>query len=76
MTKEEVFELIKEASKNLLNTDLIIYPCGSLSKDDKTKINGLSYFDGIDKPEFVDMRDYRKSLLQLISKLIYFYKEV
>lgn len=57
MSKEKVFELIKEATKDLLNTDLIIYPGGSLSNDSKTKINGLSYFDGIDKPEFVDMRD-------------------
>lgn len=37
MIKEEIFELIKEATKDLLNTDLIIYPCGGLSKTLKLK---------------------------------------
>lgn len=55
MTKEEVFELIKESIKELLRTNILFWD---------------------DKPEFMDIQDYRKSLLELISKLIDFYKEV
>lgn len=76
MTKEEIFKMLELAISKLINTDLLIYPSGALSAEVQTKINGLSYFDGVGKPEFVDMQDYRKSLLELISKLIDFYKEV
>lgn len=77
MKKEEVFELIKEVTKDLLNTNIIIYPSGSMRKEEATKIGKTCEHIFIDdKPEFVDMQDYRKSLLELISKLIDFYKEV
>lgn len=77
MTKEEVFELIKEAIKELLHTDIIMYPAGSVRKEEATKIGKpCEYIFIDDKPEFIDMRDYRKSSLELIGKLIDFYKEV
>lgn len=77
MTKEKVFELINEAIKELLHTNIIMYPAGSVRKEEAAKIGKTCEYILIDdKPEFIDMRDYRKSLLELISKLIDFYKEV
>lgn len=77
MTKEKVFELINEVTKELLRTDIIMYPAGSVRKEDaKKNRNTYEYIFTDNKPEFIDMRDYRKSLLELISKLIDFYKEV
>lgn len=76
MNKEEVLKMIQIAFDKLIHTDLLIYPCGGLAKEIQTRINGLPYVDGLGKPEFVDIQDYRKSLLELISKLIDFYKEV
>ena len=77
MIKDEIFELIKEAIKELLHTDIIMYPAGSVRQEEAKKIGKTCEYIFIDnKPEFVDMRDYRKSLLELISKLIDFYKEV
>lgn len=76
MIKEEVFELIKEVIKELLHTDIIMYPAGSLRKEEAKNIGKACEYIYIDnKPEFVEMQDYRKSLLELISKLIDFYKE-
>lgn len=75
--KEQVFELIKEVIKELLHTDIIMHPAGSVRKEDAKNIRkACEYIFIDDKPEFIDMRDYRKSLLELISKLIDFYKEV
>lgn len=77
MTKEEVFELIKEVTRELLHTDIIMYPAGSVRKEEAAKIGKTCEYILIDnKPEFIDMQNYRKSLLELISKLIDFYKEV
>lgn len=76
MGKEKVFKMLELAVEKLINTDLLIYPCGSLSKEVYVKINGLPYVDGLGKPEFIDIRDYRDSLLKLIGKLISFYKEI
>lgn len=77
MNKKEVFGLIKEVIKELLNTDIIMYPAGSIRQEEAKKIGkACEYIYIDDKPEFVDMRDYRKSLLELISKLIDFYKEI
>lgn len=77
MTKEEILELIKEVIKELLNTNILLYPAGSINKEDVTKIgNSCEYFFLDNKPEFVDIQDYRKHLLELISKLMDFYKEV
>lgn len=75
--KEEIFEIIKEVIKELLNTDIIMYPAGSVRREEAKKIGkSCEYFFIDNKPEFIDMQDYRKSLLELISKLIDFYKEV
>lgn len=77
MNKKEVFELIKETAKELLHTDIIMYSAGSISKEEAAKIGkACEYLFIDDKPEFIDMRDYRESLLKLISKLMAFYKEV
>ena len=76
MNKEEVLRMIQIAFDTLIHTDLLIYPCGGLDKEVQRKMNGLPYIDRLGKPEFVDMQDYRKSLLELISKLIDFYKVV
>ena len=77
MTKEEVFELIKEVTRELLHTDIIMYQAGSVRKEEAAKIGKTCEYILIDnKPEFIDMQNYRKSLLELISKLIDFYKEV
>lgn len=78
MSKEEILELIKEVSKEILHTNIIIYPAGSIRQEEAKKIGKPCEYYYIDnnKPEFVDMQDYRKSLLELISKLIDFYKEV
>ena len=76
MTKEKVFKMLELAIDRLINTDLIIYPCGGFSKETQSKINGLQYIDGFGKPEFTDISDYRESLLKLIGKLMAFYKEV
>ncbi len=77
MTKEEVFELIKEVVKELLHTDIIMYPAGSVRKEEAAKIGKTCEYVFVDdKPEFVDMQGYRKSLLELISKLMDFYKEI
>lgn len=77
MSKEKLFELIKEASKDLLNTNIIMYPVGSVRKEEAATIgNTCEYIFTDNKPEFMDIQDYRKSLLELISKLIDFYKEV
>ena len=76
MTKEEVFELIKEVVKELLHTDIIMYPAGSVRQEEAKKIGKTCEYVFIDnKPEFVDIQGYRKSLLELISKLMDFYKE-
>lgn len=76
MTKEEVFESIKEVIKELLHTDIIMYPAGSLRKEEAKNIGKpCEYLFEDNKPEFIEMQDYRKSLLELISKLINFYKE-
>ena len=74
--KEEIFEIIKEVIKELLNTDIIMYPEGSVRQEEAKKFLHNKYFFIDNKPEFIDVRDYRKSLLELISKLIDFYKEV
>lgn len=77
MTKEEVFELIIEVIRELLHTNIIMYPAGSIREEEAKKVGKpCEYFYVDNKPEFVDMRDYRKSLLELISKLIDFYKEI
>ncbi|MBQ2349970.1 MAG: hypothetical protein II393_01690 [Cytophagales bacterium] len=77
MTKKEISELIKEVVKELLHTDIIMYPAGSVRQEEAKKIGKTCEYILIDnKPEFIDMQDYRKSLLELISKLIDFYKEV
>jgi len=77
MIKEELFGLIKEVIKELLHTDIIMYPAGSVREEEAKKIGKTCEYIFVDnKPEFVDMRDYRKSLLELISKLIDFYKEM
>ena len=36
--KEEIFELIKEAIKELLHTYIIMYPAGSVSQEEAKKI--------------------------------------
>lgn len=75
--KEEVFGLIKEVIKELLNTDIIMYPAGSIRQEEAKKIGKTCEYIFIDdKPKFVDIQGYRKSLLELISKLMDFYKEV
>lgn len=75
--KEEVFGLIKEVIKELLNTNIIMYSAGSVRQEEAKKIGKTCEYIFIDdKPEFVDMQDYRKSLLDLTGKLIDFYKEV
>lgn len=77
MTKEEVFKLIKEASETLMHTDIIMYPAGSVRKEEAIKFGKTcEYFFNDNKPEFLDIQEYRKSLLELISKLIDFYKEM
>lgn len=77
MTKERIFGFLEVVINKLIYTDIIICPEGSISKDNKYNINGLYFYDGIgSKPEFTDIQDYRKSLLELIGKLIDFYKEV
>lgn len=78
MIKEEVFELIKEGIKELLHTNIIMYPAGSMQKEEAAKIGATCEYYYLDdnKPEFADIQGYRKSLLELISKLIDFYKEV
>lgn len=78
MAKEEVFELIKEVSNTLIHTDIIIYPAGSMEKNIEHKCNAYPYIDGFgDKdPTFLDIQNYRESLLELINKLIDFYKEM
>lgn len=77
MVKEEVFELIKEVVKELLHTDIVMYPAGSVREEQANKIGKSFEYILIDnKPEFVDIQGYRKSLLELISKLIDFYKEL
>ncbi len=78
MTKEEISELIKEAASRLIQTDIIVYPAGSMRREDINKIGSRCEYHPLveDKPEFLDIQDYRKLLLELISKLIDFYKEV
>lgn len=77
MTKEKVFELINEVTKELLRTNIIMYPAGSIREEEAAKIGKPCEYIFIDnKPKFVDIQGYRKSLLELISKLINFYKEV
>ena len=63
MTKEKVFELIKELTKELLNTDIIMFPAGSVRKEEANKLENLVNILVEDKLEFMDIRDYRKSLL-------------
>lgn len=76
MNKEEISELIKEVIRELLHTDIIMYPAGSVRKEEAAKIGKTCEYVYVDdKPEFVDIQGYRKSLLELISKLIDFYKE-
>ena len=55
-----------------------MYPAGSVRKEEAAKIGKTCEYICIDntKPEFIDIQDYRKSLLELISKLIDFYKEL
>lgn len=77
MIKEKVFEFLEVTINKLIHTDIIMYPAGSVRKEEGAKIGNTCEYIFIDnKPEFIDIRDYRKSLLELITKLIDFYKEI
>lgn len=76
MNKKEIYEMIVEVIRELLHTNVIMFPAGSLSKEEAGKFGKTCEYLFVDnKPEFADIQGYRKSLLELISKLIDLYKE-
>ena len=77
MNKEKISELLEKAINGLIETNVLIYPEGSLPRDKRNNFNKCGYIEvSTFKPEFLDIQDYRDSLLKLISRLIVFYKEV
>ena len=68
--KDLILDLIVEASKALIDTDVLIYPAGSLPRQEQEKHkNKLGYNEIANKPEFLGMNHYRDSLLTLVNEL-------